>query len=59
MDIQFAVALIAGRKGIGDGLIPVAMSLFGWLLTLGPFSFEARKATRLIISLVRGTDVAR
>jgi hypothetical protein len=59
MGIEFAVAFIAGRKGIADGLIPVGMFLFGWLLAVGSFSYEARKATRLIISLVRRTDVAR
>lgn len=53
------VVLLAGAaKQNPIALMPVGMFLFGCLLTTGAFSFEARKAKQLLLSLLEGTELA-
>ena len=37
---------------------PVGMFLFGYLLTMGSFSFEVRKAKEILLPLLEGTELA-
>ena len=39
-------------------LMPVGMFLFGCLLTMGAFAYEARKAKELLLLLFEGTELA-
>jgi len=52
--VATAPAVLASRAELGPALIPIGMFLFGSILTVGSFSFEARKAERLIASLLDG-----
>jgi hypothetical protein len=52
--VTFAIAAFRGCAGIGPTLIPFAMFLFGWMLTVGGFSSEATRAEQYLISMVRG-----
>jgi len=51
-----SVAAIYGGSGPGDVLIPCGMLLFGWVLTSGAFTFEARVARRLLMDCLAATD---
>jgi hypothetical protein len=51
--VAFTAATLAGGASVELALFPLAMLLFGGLLCLGGFSYEARKAERLIMLLVQ------
>jgi len=48
--VSFAMLAESGRRA--DALLPVGMLLFAWLLTSIGFTFEARKAERVLRELV-------
>ena len=57
-----AVALVRSAAAASprweSALFLPGLLFLGWLLVFGSFSYESRKAVRLIKSLVRGRDVA-
>ena len=52
--IASAPAVLSGRAELATALVPLGMFLFGSILTVASFSIEARKAERLLASLLDG-----
>lgn len=56
--IAFIPAAVSDRANLGLALIPLGMLLFGVILTLGAFTFEAKKAERLLLDIFDGVPRA-
>ena len=52
--VMGARLLPAGRADLRSAVVPFGMFLFGWILTAGGFSFEARKAEQVLTALLEG-----